>query len=148
MAVGDTYVFPGFLSPVLTQLSFKNHQLLFSHASAEVRGENMRERKSASTGYRIHNHQIMSSTHSPQGHPDEAKPRRKQAKDSREAIVSYLSSFVPFFFGCGDLVGLAPGVAKAAATAAAWADDVIKPYSLAIFLRRSLSFNRNLYFST
>ena len=40
MAVGDAYVFPSFLAPVLTQISFQSHRLLFSHASAEVRGEN------------------------------------------------------------------------------------------------------------
>ena len=28
MAVGDAYVFPGFLTPVLTQLSFQSHRLL------------------------------------------------------------------------------------------------------------------------
>ena len=44
MAVCDAYVFPGFLTPVLTQLSFRSQQLLFSHASAEVRGENMPEK--------------------------------------------------------------------------------------------------------
>ena len=49
MVVGDTHVFPGFLTPVLTQLSFQNHRLLFSHASAEVRGENTPERNFAST---------------------------------------------------------------------------------------------------
>ena len=38
MAVGDTYVFPGFLTPALTQISFQSYQLLFSHASAEVTG--------------------------------------------------------------------------------------------------------------
>ena len=33
MAVGDAYVFPGFLTPVLTQLFFpkQSHRLLFSH---------------------------------------------------------------------------------------------------------------------
>ena len=46
MAVGDAYVFPGFLTPVLTRISFQSHRLLFSHASAEVRGENTPERKS------------------------------------------------------------------------------------------------------
>ena len=45
MAVGDAHVFPGFLSPVLTQLSFQSHGLFFSHASAEVRGENTPIRK-------------------------------------------------------------------------------------------------------
>ena len=40
MAVGDAHVFPGFLTPVLTQISFQSHRLLFSHTSAEVRSEN------------------------------------------------------------------------------------------------------------
>ena len=34
MAVGDAYVFPSFLTPVLTQISFQSHRLLFSHTSA------------------------------------------------------------------------------------------------------------------
>ena len=37
MAVGDGHVFPGFLTPVLTLLSFQSHRLLFSHAFS--RGE-------------------------------------------------------------------------------------------------------------
>ena len=49
MAVGDTHVFPGFLTPALTQISFQSHRLLFSHASAEVRDENTQERNFAST---------------------------------------------------------------------------------------------------
>ena len=43
MAVDKAHVFPGFLTLVLTQLSFQNHQLFFSHAS-EVRGEISRVR--------------------------------------------------------------------------------------------------------
>ena len=35
MGVSDTHVFAGFLTAVLTQLSFQGHQQLFSHASAE-----------------------------------------------------------------------------------------------------------------
>ena len=69
MAVGDAYVFPGFLTPVLTLLFFQSHQLLFSRASAEVRGENTPERKVASTWDRTHNHQVMSPTRSPLSHP-------------------------------------------------------------------------------
>ena len=72
MAVGDTYVFPGFYTPALTQLSFQSHRLLFSHASAEMRGENMPERKLASNGDRTHNHQVMSPTCSPLSHPSGA----------------------------------------------------------------------------
>ena len=66
--VGDAHVFPGFLKPVLTQISFQSQRLLFSHASAEVRVENMRERNFASTGSRTHNHQVMSPTRSPLSH--------------------------------------------------------------------------------
>ena len=44
MAVGDTHVFLGFLTSVVTQLSFQSHRLLFSHAP-EVRGENTPEKK-------------------------------------------------------------------------------------------------------
>ena len=69
MAVGDAYVFPGFLTPVLTLLFFQSHRLLFSHASAEVRGENTPERKVALTWDRTHNHQVMSPTRSPLSHP-------------------------------------------------------------------------------
>ena len=36
MAVGDAHVFPGFLTPVLTQISFQSHGLLFS-PEADVR---------------------------------------------------------------------------------------------------------------
>ena len=45
MAVGGTHVFPGFLTPALTQISFQSHKLLSSHASAEMRGETDPERK-------------------------------------------------------------------------------------------------------
>ena len=62
MAVGDANVFPGFLTAVLTQLSFQSHRLLFSHASAEVSGENTPERQFAST-------QVMSPTRSQLAHP-------------------------------------------------------------------------------
>ena len=63
------YMFPGYLTPVLTQTSFQSLRLLFSHASAEVRGENTQERNYASTGIRTHNHQVMSLTRSPLSHP-------------------------------------------------------------------------------
>ena len=49
-------------------LSFQSHRLLYSHASAEVRGENTLERKVASTGDRTQNHEVMSPTGSPLGH--------------------------------------------------------------------------------
>ena len=64
MAVGDEHVFPGFLTPVLTQLCFQSVWLLFSHTS-EVRGENTPDRKFGSTGYRTRNHRVMSQTRSP-----------------------------------------------------------------------------------
>ena len=49
--------------------SFQSHRILFSHASAEVRGENTPQRKVSSTGDRTHNHLVMSPTRSPVSHP-------------------------------------------------------------------------------
>ena len=72
MAVRHAHVFPGFLTPVPTQLSFQSHQLLFSHALVEVRGENTPERKFTTTGYRTWDHQVTSLTCSPLSHPDGA----------------------------------------------------------------------------
>ena len=73
MAVGDAHVFPGFLTPLLTEFFFfQSHRLIFFHASEEVRGENTPERKVASTGDRTHNHQVMSPTRSPLSHPGRA----------------------------------------------------------------------------
>ena len=56
MAVSDAHVFHGFLTPVLTQISFQRHRLHFSDASAEVRVENTQERNFPSTGSQTHNH--------------------------------------------------------------------------------------------
>ena len=64
-----THMFPGFLSQVLTQISFQSHRLLFSHASAEVRGDNTLERNFTSTGSQTHNQQVISPTRSPLSHP-------------------------------------------------------------------------------
>ena len=58
-ADGDANMCVSLLSHTSTTTSLKRHQLLFSHASAEVRGENTPERKAAATGYRTHNHQAM-----------------------------------------------------------------------------------------
>ena len=66
------YVFPGFLTPVLTQLFFPKLPTTFLTSSAEVRGENTPEIKVASTGDRTHNHQVMSPTRSPLSHLDGA----------------------------------------------------------------------------
>ena len=72
MAVGDAHVLSGFLTPVLTQISFQIHRLLFSHASAEVKGDNTPERNFASSESQTHNRQVMSQTRSPLSHPGAA----------------------------------------------------------------------------
>ena len=54
MAVSDAHVFPGFLIPVLTQLFLLKPPSSFLTCSAEVRGENLLERKFALTGDRGH----------------------------------------------------------------------------------------------
>ena len=68
---GDSDTCVSWLSHTSTKhnFSFQSHRLLFSHASAEVRGENTPERKVASTRDRTHNHQVMSPTCSPMSHP-------------------------------------------------------------------------------
>ena len=76
MAVGDAHVIPGFLGSIV---SFQSHRLLFSHASAEVRGEKTSERKFASTGDRTHNHQVMSPTRSQLSHLGWAPNNRNKA---------------------------------------------------------------------
>ena len=76
MVVGDAHVFHGFLTPVLTQISFQSHRLLFSHASAEVRGENTLERNFSSIWSRTHNHRVMSPTRSPLNHQGGADCQR------------------------------------------------------------------------
>ena len=67
-SVTHTHVFPGFLTPALTQLSFQSHRLLFSHVSAEVRGENSPKRVCLNRVSNL-NHQVMSPTRSPLSHP-------------------------------------------------------------------------------
>ena len=89
MSVGDAHVFPGYLTPVLKQMSFQSHRLLFSHASAEVRGESTPERNFASTGSRTHNHQVMSPTPSPLSHPGRAVCRRN-VLDAQRLFLLFL----------------------------------------------------------
>ena len=85
MAVRDAHVFPGFLTPVLIQISFQSHRLIFSHASAEVRVENTPERKIVSTGSRTHNHQVMSPTRPPLSHP--GWNQEKEIQYTKQAIT-------------------------------------------------------------
>ena len=69
MAVGDAHVFPGFLTPVLTQLFFPKPATTFLTCFSRGERRNTPERKFASTGDRTHNRQVMSPTHSPLSHP-------------------------------------------------------------------------------
>ena len=48
-----------YFTPVPTLISFQSHQLLSSHASAEVREETKPKRNFASTESRTHNNQVM-----------------------------------------------------------------------------------------
>ena len=71
--VGGAHVFHSFHTPVPTQVSFQSHRLLFSYASAEVRGENTLERKFAKTVFQSHNHQVLSLTCSPLSQPGRSR---------------------------------------------------------------------------
>ena len=92
MAVGDAHVFPGFLAPVLSQISFPSHRLLFPHASAEMRGEYMPERNFASTGSQTHNNQAMSPTSSPLSLQDGAIPARRRFFNAQKFIYVQFSA--------------------------------------------------------
>ena len=89
--------------------SFQSHQLLFSYASAEVRGKNKLERKFASTGDQTHNHQVMSLTRSPLSHVCGAKQRRKVNKRAMMALnrspesVSPQNEFYLLCYYCSNL---------------------------------------------
>ena len=69
MAVGDAYVFPGFLTPVLTQLFFPKPPTTFLTCFSRGERRKTPERKVASNGDRTHNHQDMNPTNSPLSHP-------------------------------------------------------------------------------
>ena len=115
MAVGDAYVFPGFLTPVLTQLFFPKPPTTLLTCFCRVRGENTPERKVASTGDRTHNHQVMSPTRSPLSHPGGAWKRRdieietlrvrktdiqKERQRDRQRDILKLVSFYHKGFAC------------------------------------------------
>ena len=81
MAVDDAHVFPGILTPVLTQLFFPKPMITFPTCfSRGERQKNAPERKFASTGYRPDNQQVMSPTRSPVSHPDGAQYHLKKKK--------------------------------------------------------------------
>ena len=69
MAVGDAHAFPGFLTPVLTQLFFPKLPTTFLACFCRGERRNKPERKVASSGDRTYNHQVMSPTRSPLSHP-------------------------------------------------------------------------------
>ena len=62
MAVGDAHVFPGFLTPVLTQLFFPKPPTTFLTYFCRDERRKYAGRKFALTGDRTHSHQVMSQT--------------------------------------------------------------------------------------
>ena len=80
-----------------TFLSKATDYLLFSHASAEVEGENMPERKVASTGDRTHNHQVMSPAHSPLSHLGQQRSLLKTLCNKEQMLVTSILSHNVFY---------------------------------------------------
>ena len=62
-------MFPGFLTPVLTQLFFPKPPTTFLTCFCRGERRNTPERKVASTGDRTHTHQVISQTRSPLSYP-------------------------------------------------------------------------------
>ena len=99
----DFSTLDGWLVVLGFNFSFQSHRLLFSHASAEVRGEDLPERKVASTGDRTHNHQVMNPTPSPLSHPGWASSLeiRRLLKDT-ELIYLQLCDYLFVFMHHAD----------------------------------------------
>ena len=82
--------FLAFSHQYIHNFSFHSHRRLFSHASAEVRGENTPERKFTSTGDRTHNHQVMSPTRSPLSHPGGANEEKGEIARYKQSSFSLI----------------------------------------------------------
>ena len=80
------HMFPGFLTPVLTQLSFQSHQLLFLHTSAEVRGKNKPKRQFTLNRSQTHNNQVM-------GDASQEKNIFKTLREKKKMLVTRIFSF-------------------------------------------------------
>ena len=87
MAVDDAYVFPGFLTPVLTQLFFPKPPTTF--LTFFYRGERRKYagKKVVSTGDRTRNHQVMDPTRSPLSHLGGAQNDMNRL--DRESVVTH-----------------------------------------------------------
>ena len=77
-----THVFPGFLTPLLTQLFFPKSPTTFLTCLC-------RERKVASIGDQTRNQQVMSPTRSPLSHPGGAK-KKKVVEQEHNAYMHFL----------------------------------------------------------
>ena len=97
MVVGDAHVFPGILTPALTQLSFQSHRLLFSHVFC--RAERRKYAGKKVRLYRGSNSQppALSPTHSPLSHPG-------GAYNTIHALVSILSMDKSWLTSLKDIV--------------------------------------------
>ena len=73
MVVGDAYVFPGFLTPVLTQLFFPKPPTSFSHTLLQRWEAKIRRKEVTLIGDQTHNHQVMSLTRSSLSNPGGAR---------------------------------------------------------------------------
>ena len=75
MGVDDAYVFPGFLTPVITQLFFPKPPTTFLTCFCRGEGRKYAGKKSRlNQGDQTRNHQVMSPTRSPLSHPGSFQP--------------------------------------------------------------------------
>ena len=85
MAVGDAYVFRGFLTPVLTQLFLPKPPTTFLTCFCRGDKRKYAGKKVASTGDQTHNHQVMSPTRSPLSYPGGANLKKLAVR--REFVI-------------------------------------------------------------
>ena len=86
-------MFPGFLTPVLTQLFFPKPPTTFLTCFCRGERRKFAERKTASTGDQTCNHQVMSLTCSPLSHPGGAPLSEK--KNFEICLVPMLQLVTP-----------------------------------------------------
>ena len=80
--------FTSFLAPVLTQLAFQSHRLLFSHVAVEVEGEITPERKFALNEYRTRHYQIRRPIRSLLSHRADQRLKERQMTESDTDLLT------------------------------------------------------------
>ena len=113
MAVGDAYVFPGFLTPALTLLLFPKPPTTFLTCFCRGKRRKYARKKSCLNRDQTHNHRVISPTNSPVSQPGRACeiqrsndkmmgftnwPFINHCRIEKILVTSIFSPFIIFFY--------------------------------------------------